>query len=278
MRSHSSVVAHCAERPKATGLLEAKVTITEQQNLKAEVTTLSKRNETPKRLHVRRRQNGSPIIPIDPNMPTKIIYLIRHGQSEGQVAKKNGLDRKTDLRLRDCCLTAKGEKEAENIRKLLTGEEFESIQLVLSSPLSRALHTALLAFPTKDILVHFDLREVGCNAPENSPRAMNQVLDDLQGVLNMRDQRKLLDTTTLKPKDWPRDCSPQVIKKERIRRVFDWIYQERDEMVFAVVCHHNVIRSAVTNGEKIRPMNGIPIRCSLYSNGDLVVNNEHFEI
>lgn len=269
MRSEDDAILRSSECTKAVPSQGGKSRGAVQQNPSSPVT----KHETPKRQHIRRRKNGSPIIPIDPTMPTKTIYLIRHGQSQGQVAKLNGIDRQKDPRLRDCGLTRKGEGEAAHIPKLLSSEVFESIQLVLSSPLTRALHTSLIAFPTKNIVVNFDLREVGCKAPENIPRTIEEVLEDLEVVLSGRDQKFLLDTSSLRPSDWPRDCAPQVIKIERIRRVFSWLYHNRDETVIVVVCHYNVIRSAVTNGEELRPVNGIPIRCTLYSNGDLAVND-----
>jgi hypothetical protein len=137
--------------------------------------------------------------------------------------------------------------------------------------LTRALHTALLGFPKKDVLVHFDLREVGCKVPENAPRDMKHVMEDLQPVLRERDKKLSVDVTSLQPADWPRDYSPSVIKRERIRRAFQWLYQERTESTIAVVCHYNVIRSAVMDGEKLRPQNATPIRCCLYPNGELIV-------
>jgi broad specificity phosphatase PhoE len=227
--------------------------------------------ETPTK-KLRRRQDGSPVLALDTSLPTKTIYLIRHGHSQGQAAQRNGLDRKKDPRLRDCGLAPKGLSEALGIPKFFTSEELDSIQLVLSSPLTRALHTALLAFPSNDVLVHFDLREVGSNVPENVPRRMKEVLKDLELYVSERDESLLLDVNSLQPADWPRDYSPSVIKRDRIRRVFQWLYKERPESTIAVVCHYNVIRSAVIDGEKLRPRNATPIRCSLYSNGELVVS------
>ena len=129
---------------------------------------------------LRRRSDGSPIIPRDNSMPTKTIYLIRHGHSQGQVASSNGLDRKSSPELLDCGLTKIGESQARNLSEdCFTQGELDSIELVISSPLTRALHTALVGFPRHDILVHYDLREIGSKAPENEPRNMVDVLNDL---------------------------------------------------------------------------------------------------
>jgi broad specificity phosphatase PhoE len=229
-------------------------------------------SQTPKNKKLRRRPDGSPVIPIDGTLPPKTIYLIRHGQSRGQDAKKNGLDRKTDPKLRDCDLTEKGVSEALHISKLFTEEDLASIQLVISSPLTRALHTASLAFQDKNILVHYDLREVGSKVPENNPRDMKFVLRDLGPTLSQRDETVTVDADSLRPEDWPRDYSPSVVKKDRIRKVLHWIYEERPETTIAIVCHYNVIRSAVVDGIRLKPHNAIPIRCQLFNNGDLIAD------
>lgn len=221
---------------------------------------------------IRRRANGSSITPVDPRKPAKVIYLVRHGQSLGQTAKQNGLDRKRDKRLTDCMMTEEGQRQATQVPDLLGKCTLDSIQLVVSSPLTRALQTAVIAFPSKNILVNYDLREVGSKVPENQPRSMDFVLTDLKEYLSYREEGLVLDVEALCPKDWPRDFSPAVIKKERIRNVFQWLYKEREETIMAVVCHYNVIRSAVIDGTQLRPENAVPIRCKLLSNGDLVLD------
>ncbi|KAG7362077.1 methyltransferase domain containing protein [Nitzschia inconspicua] len=223
---------------------------------------------TPKKL--RRRIDGSPIVSRDTTLPPKRIFLIRHGESMGQTAKRLGWDRKTDRRLIDCGLTSKGTSQAYSIRKLL-GEkmDLESIELVVSSPLTRALHTALLAFPDKSVLVGYDLREIGSKVPENTPRKIEQVLSDATDMLATRQNQTVVDVDTLRPPDWPRDYSPSVVKRDRLRKFFQFLYQSRSETTIAVVCHYNVIRSAVMDGATLRPANAVPIACQLYPNGDV---------
>jgi len=221
---------------------------------------------------VRRRIDGSPILP-DCNMPRKTVYLFRHGYSQGQAAQKNGLDRKTDPSLRDCALTERGIEEARAIPKQFLDDERDSIEVVFSSPLTRALHTSILGFPNKNIICHFDLGEIGTKAPENIPRKMAAVLQDLREDIEKRDSSLTTDTTTFQPSDWPRDTAPGVIKKEKVKKFFQWLYKERQEKVIAVVCHHNVIKTVVINGEKLRPKNAELISCSLNSNGELFLVN-----
>ena len=82
---------------------------------------------------LRRRPDGSPMIPRDETRPTKIIYLIRHGQSQGQAATSYGLDRKSSPELLDCGLSTSGESQARDISKhRFTQAELDDIELVKS--------------------------------------------------------------------------------------------------------------------------------------------------
>ncbi|PPR47368.1 MAG: 2,3-bisphosphoglycerate-dependent phosphoglycerate mutase [Alphaproteobacteria bacterium MarineAlpha5_Bin9] len=70
----------------------------------------------------------------------KEIYLIRHGQSEANVA----LDLDNPNFYYDAKLTAIGKKQAQNAQKKLKNIDFD---LMLCSPLTRALQTFSLIFP-----------------------------------------------------------------------------------------------------------------------------------
>ena len=204
----------------------------------------------------------------------KIIYMIRHGQSEGQVATRT--ERKTSAALRDCDLTRKGREEAEAILHKFSREEYESIELVVTSPLTRALHTALRAFPNKDIIVDYSLREIGSRIPENNPRPMKLVMKDLVIPVNNRNRGDglHLDIASRQPDDWPNSTlATKANKDERFKSVMKWLAEERPESRFAVVCHYNVIREVVKDGRSLRPVNAVPIRCRLHPNGELVLHN-----
>jgi ribA/ribD-fused uncharacterized protein len=199
----------------------------------------------------------------------KIVYIIRHGQSEGQAVTRK--ERKHSS-MRDCDLTRKGRKEAEGVSRIMSREDFDSIELVVSSPLTRAMHTSLLAFPTKHIMVNYDLGELGGGIPENVPRKMEEVMKDLQRPLSYRDESLLLDTTSLQPAGWPQQSTSESSKtKTRIQNALSWLSAEREESTIAVVCHYNVIREAVKDGKSLSPVNATPIRCCLYPNGELVL-------
>eukprot|EP00980_Cylindrotheca_fusiformis_P004523 scaffold961_cov122-Cylindrotheca_fusiformis.AAC.31 len=243
---------------------------TERERKDSIIASADKGLRTPPRpKHVRRRIDGSPILPLC-KMPSKTIYLLRHGFSRGQAAQNSGLDRKNDKSLRDCGLTEQGIQEARAIPNQFSVEEMSKIQIVFSSPFTRALHTALLGFPSKKIVCHFDLGEIGSKAPENTPRKMTAVMSDILGAIEERDDSCNIDVTTYQPPNWPRDSVPGVIKKEKVRKFFHWLYQARSETTIAVVCHHNVIKTALIGGEKMRPKNAEVIRCTLNSNGELL--------
>ena len=70
----------------------------------------------------------------------KEIYLIRHGQSEANVA----LDLDNPNFYYDAKLTSLGKKQAQNAQKKLNNIDFD---LILCSPLTRALQTFSLIFP-----------------------------------------------------------------------------------------------------------------------------------
>ena len=70
----------------------------------------------------------------------KEVYLIRHGQSEANVA----LDLDNPNFYYDAKLTSIGKKQAQNTQKKLSNIDFD---LLLCSPLTRALQTFDLIFP-----------------------------------------------------------------------------------------------------------------------------------
>lgn len=184
--------------------------------------------------------------PSNTSSTAKTIYLIRHGESLGQKADSE-VARRNDKNLIDCGLSKLGMWQAEvQIRNLLTEEEMNSIELVVSSPLTRAIQTAVLAFPDKPILIHYDLREVGTLIPENIPRPMKQVFDDLDIPPTVYNN---IDYSTYQPDNWPKnhDVTPKVVRNDRIRNVFQSVIATRPERIIAVICHYHVIRSALCN-------------------------------
>ena len=218
----------------------------------------------------------------------KTVYLIRHGQSKGQVAKREGVDRKRDLSLIDCGLTQKGIQQAGQIVSFLEEDDNDdeearpgpsAVELVVSSPLTRALETAIHGFqyqePRPPILLHYGLREVGSSLPENRPRDIRHVLSYIQkhSKVSLKDMN--IDAESLRPSGWPNieeHKNESSERMERIQDIFKWLVMERPEQCIAVVCHDLVIRAALASsktGSSIRPRNGHPIRCHLFPDGNL---------
>lgn len=204
----------------------------------------------------------------DPVSPYKMIYLIRNAQSEAEVFE--GKDRSTNPELKDCGLTEHGIQQSKDLLKLLAGEHLENIQLVVTSPLKRALHTALLGFPEHKIIVNYDLADAGREGPENSPKPMDDVLVDLDSDIKGRKEDAFVDYKSLQPKKWPQPPGNEPATR-RIQRAFQWLYMDRREQTIAVVCHSNVIRTAIYGASApVAPDNAAPIKCQLFMSGNLV--------
>jgi len=191
----------------------------------------------------------------------------------GQAANRLGMDRRRDERLRDASLTKYGIWQAEQ----LTEYEFPTpIDLIVSSPLTRALHTALLGFrshrsSTPSLLIHYDLAELGSRVPENMPRSIEQVLQDLGH------DGTDVDSTSLKPPTWPNiSYDSKLNRTNAIRRAMQYLHEDREEQCIAVVCHHNVIRE-ILEDNSVRPENADPIVCELRPNGKVVTNGMQIE-
>ena len=323
----------------------------------------------------------------------KTIYFIRHGESLGQIATTQ--DRRHNMKLKDCGLSPLGIRQSQHQLRYFF-HEIPKIELVLCSPLTRAVQTAILAFgsdidattppsnrdhsdrwqapmatinsdtveeqnpsptasraPSK-ISIHYHLREMGSNIPENQPRTMKQVCDYLIRVGTIRNKREwdaLIDTDTLHPpppssssllqlsgrnqysqsaspspiqtkqanhtcvntndtvnhsnvnaeddnispihRNWPygnnTDNVPNVLRRDYVQYILQWIAVHRKETNIAIVCHYHVIRAALSSSHSwnskrgsssstkktnattpvkqgttdLRPQNAQPIKCYL---------------
>ena len=91
-------------------------------------------------------------------LKTKQIIFIRHGNSQCNSYKGTISQRRIDKNLLDSALTPFGRTQAENLRKELW--DIDTIDLVLSSPLSRAMETASIIFKDKKVKILDILAEV----------------------------------------------------------------------------------------------------------------------
>lgn len=204
--------------------------------------------------------------------PPKKVYLIRHGESVGQT--KPPSIRTKDDSLHDCPLTQQGEHQAGVIPSVLGLDRYREIDCVFSSPLTRALQTSVLGFPSKSIYIVYDIMEIG-NArgpiPENRGRPLAEVIAETGG-------KDRIFTETFAPVDnsFPKSHEniPVSVSQNKLKKVWAMLWEfcyEQKYREVAVVCHSMVIRSSIQN-HKLRPQNGVPIECSLYPNGRLEVD------
>lgn len=113
-------------------------------------------------------------VPSASNELYKGMYLIRHGQSEANIASNA---ERNSAKYLDTKLTPHGVQQAIGLQKVVKDWD---IQLVLVSPLSRTIQTACLAFEHKDVpLVAFPpIMEFYPGIPENTGRNLSQLKKD----------------------------------------------------------------------------------------------------
>ena len=185
----------------------------------------------------------------------KTVIFVRHGESLAQTARKRGLKR-TDRSLRDCDLTMKGQSQAKGLRKLPCFTD--GIDLVVVSPLTRALRTAKLGFQDVDapFVCYPGIKERGSGLPENRPRKLKDVLRDFPSFSDI--------DFGLLPKEWPEHDVPDYLKLGR----FLSFLSSRPEKRIVVVAHYNVIKMLLPRYGK-GVVNCLPIVRTLDVNGRL---------
>merc|ERR1711871_497855 len=235
-----------------------------------------------------------------PAAAPKTIVLVRHGESQGQTCKSRGLNRK-DPSLRDCDLTRLGQQQAKTVQQLLSCTP----QLIVTSPLTRALHTTLLAFGPcsgasewlAPVVAHPNIIERGSGIPENMPSSLSTLFrSPLSAVPGFSD----IDFSLI-PDGWPDfpcDVSNEAtFEKGRDGRgsrqegannkrakgqgqgradtrsadFVEWLTQRPEDEII-VVCHHNTIQELL-RAECGRVDNCFPIACCIGVDGELHMCN-----
>ena len=193
----------------------------------------------------------------------KRFIFIRHGESQAQAARKMGVDR-SDQSLLDCGLTQQGVNQAFSLGKQMIVDDLENT-VIVCSPLTRALQTALIAFPTVKKIVHSDLKEIGSDIPENIARPLSDLSDDTS--LSLLPGWEYIDWTEL-PKKWPNtkikklpQKSKKELKKEFRQRMLKYL-SSRQEDTIIVICHYHVIHALISESS-VRVSNCIPIEAHL---------------
>ena len=170
----------------------------------------------------------------------KTIYLMRHAQSDAQVCKNKG-DNRNDSILLDCNLTKLGEIQA----KSAWPDKNNLPELIVVSPLTRAIQTAIIAFNNIDIpiICNPNLKEIGGNKlPENHFR----------GILNLLNDKKLqnyslfdkIDLSLITP-EWSKSYKTNNTPRKVTYlsdKLLKWL-SERPEKSILCVTHYNVIKN-----------------------------------
>eukprot|EP00933_Yihiella_yeosuensis_P045237 TRINITY_DN40583_c0_g1_i1.p1 TRINITY_DN40583_c0_g1~~TRINITY_DN40583_c0_g1_i1.p1 ORF type:complete len:295 (+),score=61.22 TRINITY_DN40583_c0_g1_i1:43-927(+) len=222
-------------------------------------------------------------------MAPKLVILIRHGQSRAQLftgrqRRATAVDKKLADQLRDPYLSDVGEEQAQALGTAWSARGLKAPDLIVTSPLSRALQTAQLVFSQLEgcapsIVIHPDLREVPPGGPKawGSPtqaecrgRSLEELRKDAR--LIQSDNKKsssgvLCDVDwSLMPEDSERPWWSEVIEshdavEERLCNFCDWL-AERPEASAVVVCHFNIIQRLLRL-KGCRVENCEPIKCEV---------------
>lgn len=161
----------------------------------------------------------------------KLIYLVRHGETEWNAMKK--FQGHTDIPLND-----EGRKQAESLIDLMAEINPE---IVLSSDLSRAIETAKIACQKigKEVQIHSDLRETNLGQAEGMFR------DDL---FAQHGEESLKKWFSIAIEDCDFSFPDGETKMECVKRVKgfleSWLVQVPEEKI-VIFSHGGVIRNMV---------------------------------
>jgi|Transcript_104300 broad specificity phosphatase PhoE len=182
------------------------------------------------------------------------IFLMRHGESEGNVSKYD---------VSDPNLTQLGLMQAKSWQEVVG--EFGA-EVVLVSPLRRTVQTACHAFASEDVPFVFcrSAREFGWGCAENTISLDVYTMDDMLRELPHGDEIQGM-TEALCP--GPDDPMDEYESLDRLKLVL----AGRPENIVMVVCHYGVI-SALTGN---RAKNGDVYECTWGEDDELKVIARH---
>jgi len=167
-----------------------------------------------------------------PRQAQTTLYLVRHGQTEGNA--KHQFIGSTDLPLDPL-----GERQARRV-----GDRFASITLdtLIASPLRRAQQTAgeIARTTGRDLVTHEGVTEIDFGHLEG-----HTIEEVLAKHPDMSDVLAAVDETDIQ---WPGGESRSAFNR-RVREAFMDIIARHEEQSVAVVCHGGVIGSFVAQIE-----------------------------
>jgi len=184
--------------------------------------------------------------------PSRIL-LLRHGQSEANATKRD---------VPDALLTELGRAQAAAWKGVIGRFGAE---VVLVSPLRRALQTALLAFDKVDVPIEVcrDARELWWDEQANTPSTPDTIYALLR-ELPRGDEVCGVEEALLETADTPQSEHDSI---ESMKKVL----QHRCEDCVAVVCHWGVINALCGDGAD----NCTVVECRRRHNGHLDVEKHH---
>lgn len=168
----------------------------------------------------------------------KTIYFIRHAEAKHNVLDHNG----PDYTLRDPRLTNTGVLQAQRIRDAIPMDVLANIQLIVTSPLQRSIHSCLLAFrnqiewKTVPVVINKDLQETSI-LPCDTGSSRAQLIEAFP-------QLESEIREGLAEDDWfqksSNDCLPSALNA-RARQFMKWL-MDRKERVIVVMAHNGILR------------------------------------
>ena len=181
---------------------------------------------------------------------SKSLYLIRHGYSlHNELFQKMGTDAFRIPEVIDSPLTTLGQTQALDLGKRWT--EKDNIELVLVSPLTRALETAVNVFDSHTpIICQEFLREYPIGEDTCNQRSDTNLLIKNFPTVNFSDIHLKKDTL------WSEKRETIEELEKRIQQMVDYL-RNRPESKIAIVCHSSYLGQFkdkkigyIENGEK----------------------------
>jgi broad specificity phosphatase PhoE len=230
---------------------------------------------------------------------SKTVYWIRHAQGHHNVGlEERGREALMDPKFFDAKLTTKGLSQVQQshtklkIHSKITGKpHFDEIELVVVSPLSRTLQSAIGMFPDKKIVAKEEVRERIGTHPCDKRRSIEELKTEFKNV----DFSELLPipneeikpvsrhNTKLKRSNddifWSEERETFEDIELRARDFMEWL-KTRPEKTVAVVTHNDFLQ-IIFQTEKIRSqlsfdsLNGISNNSTNNSPNNSTNNGNH---
>ncbi len=181
-------------------------------------------------------------------MPTKkIVYYMRHFEALHNISPHN-------YNLPDPELSPLGQTQANDTSEII--KNIPSIDLIVCSPLIRALQTYLLVFNNQQnisLIIHPDLQEV-CTEPCDIGSPLNDLKLKFPSLLNELNTFK----ETFGDSEWLNKINPDNIYspkqiKQRTKRFLHWLMNRSEQHIFVI--SHNLMLQQLIH-DKINLKNG----------------------